>query len=906
MYDVFENEHQELFYPGVDPRRPVAIHIPSPLGPLPYHVLVRVPGDQVDTLAQVSLRIDVDGLHEDHLDIPAGAGLSAPRLFPSREPGLVWFTVAVMHVSRGNGTLVFHHWPAELSQVDLLLCTWPRFVAEGGADIQLAAMRDASWTCSGVPLGGIGAGKVDICRDGRWRNYGLNNNQDAPLEAAGGVPGLWLGVSEADVYAALTTSPVDRVDRCCPQLEFEARFPHAMLRQPGVLDHLDVEVLLSGSLQPHDVVASSRPGFMMRWRFTNHASADRRICAVISWPNLTGLGGGVGSAESGIGQGNGLYRHWDERGERFLEPVERDQWFGMMLLAGPLQHQTSAGRMLLAVRRQPGVRLLYPGALFPALVEIELPAGEMVDVHVVLVPFFKHFQDSLGVSRGHYYSNTFSSPEDIADAWLSDPQAEIQKTGALVDLLRDSSLPDWASRRLSNCTYPLVSNSVLFQDGRFSINEGPTEMIGCYGTIDQRLAAHPAMALLFPDLNAQELRQFAAIQGAEGGIQHDLGTGHLERGPGETTWPDLTCSFILQCARHAWTTGDTAFEQEMWPRARLALLRHARWAEEGQGVAQVGSGLGTSYDGYHYIGTTGYMGTLWLAVLAVMEVWAGRAGDQELGPCIQRWREQAKARLTTDLWNGSHFIAYGSPSGPRRETCHAGQLAGQFFSSMLAGEDVVDQQELEPCREALLRLNGDPRHVVPPDEVNLDGTAATTFGWLPYVEGFMLTAVAGSQPDAVWDLWERMMRAVDGDGAHPCDTRLMYRPESGEPSWGNSYMTAPASWLVYESLLDFWYQPDPGFLRLRPGLRGRYPLVHPLFWATVQAEAGNFRLSVNKVWSSGPVTVRYLELPSTVKAVRSGGHDLPPEPGRGRYHWHQLPVAFTLAPGAEIEWSVEE
>ena len=43
MLDIRENEHQELFYLGVDLNQPVEVHIPSPLGPLGYYVFVRVP-----------------------------------------------------------------------------------------------------------------------------------------------------------------------------------------------------------------------------------------------------------------------------------------------------------------------------------------------------------------------------------------------------------------------------------------------------------------------------------------------------------------------------------------------------------------------------------------------------------------------------------------------------------------------------------------------------------------------------------------------------------------------------------------------------------------------------------------------------------------------------------------------
>lgn len=92
-------------------------------------------------------------------------------------------------------------------------------------------------------------------------------------------------------------------------------------------------------------------------------------------------------------------------------------------------------------------------------------------------------------------------------------------------------------------------------------------------------------------------------------------------------------------------------------------------------------------------------------------------------------------------------------------------------------------------------------------------------------------------------------RAISG-GKHPCDTRLMYRPTDGAQSWGAHYMTAPASWLVYDALLDFCYEPDAGMLRLLPSLSGRVAVVHPWFWGQAETSAeGCLDLIVSRVFA---------------------------------------------------------
>ena len=908
MYDCRENEHQELFYLGVDPRKPIAIHIPSPLGWLGYFVYLRVPAPHAPRLAAVSVKADVLGLRDSHVVLAPGEGAPATADVPSRHPGLAWRCFGRPALARGDGTLTLQNWPADIPTADLLLCTWPRFIESGMADAWIAAQADPLWAPSGVPLGGIGGGRVDICRDGRFRNFSMNNNQDAPVEDPDGLPGAYLAVTCGAATRELASRPIVSGHEPARRLEFEPRFPQAALRAPSLFQGLDVAVTLSGTLCPHDLKRSSLPGFLVRWEVTNRGKAPRTVTCRMGWPNLVGIGGRVAEAESGIGYGDGYYRQWDDPTGRQEFAIETGTCSSVRYKGRPREEfLSSAGEHILAVARESGMTAVArcDEGRGEVTAEITVEPGTTASATMAVAAAMPHWIDSLKVDRGAFWQNHFADAHAMADFLIAEADAILRDAGALAQLLDEGKLPAWLRARLNNCCYPLVTNSVFYRDGRFSINEGPTEMAGCYGTIDQRLAAHPATQLLFPQLNATELGLFGAVQGPTGGINHDLGGGNLERGPGEQAWPDLPCSFIIQTARHAWSTGDAAFAAAAWPRARRALLRHAKWAEEGRGVAQVGEGLGTSYDGYHYVGTTGYMATLWLAALAVAEKWATREGDAELLGLIPGWRDAALRRLNADLWNGRHFIAYGNSAGLRRDTCHAGQLAGQAFARLLTGTDVLPDDRLRSCVDALLAMNGSDRFAVPPDEVAPDGSAATAFGWLPYVEGFMLTAVASLGDARLWPLWERMIKVVDGDYAHPCDTRLMYRPLRGEPSWGAYYMTAPASWLVYDAMLDFFYEPAEGSLRLRTSTPGRFPLVHPLFWAVADiGRSGNVTLTVRRVFAGSPPALAALDVPGSTARVTMARRKLTAEPGPGVYRRFRLPQPVALAEGTAIQWRV--
>ena len=887
-----ESEHQELWYPDVDLTKPVQVHIPSALGLLGYFVCVRVPGKWADKLGDVTVKAKIGGLRPDDLHLKAGEGVTVEDRVPSLEKGFVWRLLCRAYMSRGDGQLSFLNWPRKLGKTDLLLCTWPRYLVSGQADDWLECQDDPLWTPTGIPLGGIGGGRIDLCRDGRFRNFSGNNNQDMPLEDPAGLPMAFLAVEQGDELHTLTSSQMAIGDfDCCRMLEFTGRFPQAELSAVDCLPGVDVTVVASGTLCPHNLRWSSIPGLLLRWHVTNTTKVEQKVVCLFNWPNVIGYGGGIAQEETDTGKGDGTYCYWEDTDGAIESKVQTDLYDGVLFRGTDKPNRlNSSGRHILAVKRVQDADSGAKGSAGEGYVwqEVTVPAGGTETVDMALVWAMPHWVDTKGGNRGHYWQNHFAGAEEMAAELLKHSDEILKQAGSLADLLEKTDLPDWLKSRLSNCNYPLVSNSVWVKDGRFSINEGPTEMSGVYGTIDQRLGAHFATQALFPELNAKELREFAAVQAENGDINHDLGAGHLESPARGQRWPDIQCSFVIQTARHAWTTGDKAFEAEMWPKARKALLRTAIWAEEGGGVAQVGhkSGLGTSYDGYHYEGTTPYVGTLWLAALAVAEKWARRLNDAEIIPQIEKWRAAAIDRMEKDLWNGSFYWTYNSAQGPKRETAFAGMLAGQVYTRMLTGTNVLPDDRLLPSVDALMKLNGSAKFGVPPDEVTPAGESAVEFGWLPYVEAFGLTAAATARDPRVLPLWERMMAAVDQNGTRLCDTRLMYRPQSGEPSWGAFYMTAPASWLVYDSLLDFFYSPDDALLRLNPQFAGKMAVVHPLWWGIAEARDGKITLRIERVFTDQPLAIAAVEV-----LQKTGG-----------YRKMALPQQVAIKAGSVVSW----
>ena len=905
-----ETEHQELLYQNIDPTKSLDIHIPSALGPLEYFVCLRFEPTATAAFTDVSATAKLNGLRPTDVTCGAGEGLTEDSRQVAGTDGKVWLFLCRMPLARGDGKLTFHGLDKNPDcQIDLLLCTWRRFIDSGQADDLIRCQTDPQWAPSGVPLGGIGTGRVDICRDGRFRNFSGNNNQDMPFEEPDGLNGAYLALKADGQTRLLATRPMAGM-KPCANLEFEPAFPQAKLRTPQILPGIDAEVLLSGTLAPHDVKTSSLPAVLIRWRLHNTSDAPRTAHCVMGWPNLVGSGGGIKEEEKKIGYGDGFYQYWPTPENPAAEQISVGETADALVYTNSPNPVSSAadGRHFLLCKRGDTMRIDADTEANAVTATVALEPKQSATVDMLLIWEMPNFIDTRKINQGLFWQNNFADGIGIADYLLQRFNQVLQTGGELAALLSRTTLPGDIRARLLNCCYPLVTNSVFFKDGRFSINEGPTEMSGCYGTIDQRLGAHPATQLLFPELNAVELGLFADNQDTDGAINHDLGHGHLDKGVTPIQWPDLCCSFVIQHARHAWTTGDATFAKHAWPKVKKAIEKHGKWADEGNGIAQLGNGLGTSYDSYHYYGTTAYMATLWMAALQIARKWALTKDDNDFVARIDTWLVAAEDRLETDLWNGRFYRAYAGADGQINENSHAGMLAGEFFCRLLTGEDVLPQDRLQACTEALMELNCAETLTVPADEAAPEtGGTGSLYGWLPYIEAFALTPCALLRHPRALPVWRRMINVMQGENdAHPCDTRLMYRPQSGEPSWGAYYMTAPASWLVYDAMLDFAYLAESGTLRFNPVTDGTYAIVHPRFWALGTRQSNRFEIEITHRFDNDPLTVNIFETPSETPLATVNEKPTPHSKQHGAYQSTPVERPFSIRVGEKITWKTHE
>ena len=195
---------------------------------------------------------------------------------------------------------------------------------------------------------------------------------------------------------------------------------------------------------------------------------------------------------------------------------------------------------------------------------------------------------------GHYYQVAFDNADDAAMQLLEDWRSLYALTEEWQKRLLFSNMPRWMARRMINAAAPLSTHAVHTRDGRFALldvigndaSDGKADALGttAQGNAPAAPASQPApdaylserdatfshqcadalLLALFPQLAAQELTQFTAMQDAGGFVVPPAGADWAARlgpplTPGGPLIPNASGLFVLpDLSRPAKSTPDGA------------------------------------------------------------------------------------------------------------------------------------------------------------------------------------------------------------------------------------------------------------------------------------------------------------------------------------------------------------
>ena len=769
---------------------------------------------------------------------------------------------------------------------------------------------------AGMPIGGIGAGKVEFCRNGRFTNVTTNNNLDAPIvdhaartplfprikegdegslrenairrrsvTSLEGVPGGWMAVHTPGEGATLLKTHGRLAFRPIAQerIGYEGRFPRARVTYAGFADlglSLDAFCSFDPTDERNDHFNSALPLGLFVFTLVNRSNVRTPVSLAFSWQNLNGIGGypltminepdptpPVFRPEPGAGLWFGhdggsaadprvlgdhslrvaspdapaevsFHAGWNPAGEG------REVWrrFTAEGRFGDVQEGSTAGALAARVVLDPGqtARVVFAlGWHMPRLLAAETRWDTLVRPSGAPPAPESHQRRDYG----HAYAGWFPDSWAAAGHGLAQWQAILGRIERWQGALDASSLPPRIVMGICNDLCALVTNSWYTREGRFAINESPTDMNGCFGTIDQRSVGCGAVALSFPALDRAELDLFAADQiGAhdprrqgthwnakggrfdlpldrEGAILHDVGWDHLEGGrTGDATWPSAhwpehTSHFILQSYQYALWSGDAAWLDAVYPRMVRALAFQARLDQDGDGVADLWGAGSFTYDTelYPHYGASSYVASLYLAALRVVIVLAEERGEAAYAAdlrarfaraqgVLEGLFDEAKGYYTS--WRDLGHAAWtgARAHGPASASSHVSQLAGAWWADMLGLGPIVDEARRRRALDYVARHNVALVEGCPADEVQPDGTPMQSMSALA-MGNHAAHAIGAGLPDQGWCAVERIYHARYAHDGCPWDATLQWSgPGNLAPQWGRWYMSHPASWFLLWAL----------------------------------------------------------------------------------------------------------
>jgi non-lysosomal glucosylceramidase len=665
---------------------------------------------------------------------------------------------------------------------------------------------------SGVPLGGIGAGKVELNNKGKLVNLTVSHNWGQPYPWMRGFH-ILVRPDDGEPFFVEVGVPIKQFYKYEPDsLEYVGEYPFATLTAKK--GNLKAVVEVFSSIIPGDLVNSSIPAFGMTVRVEGSKGGTVTVAA----SNIAGTMP-VGRCDEAI-----------ENGIRFINP-ESNAYDGAagdlcLVSAGPAKAHVQYN-----LNAKPNVAL--PEKHWKYTYESEQPwisiikgeeydeqphrlRGQWDDAAGALTSRYTSGSEmrtvfswyitgkSVIYPYGHYYHNHWKSAEDVARYFLANFDKLRTKSRAWHTTHIKQDLPDWVKDGIINSTYILSSSTWLDEKGRFAIFEATKNdpMLGTIAQFCHEIGSLPILKM-FPDLEKTFLKLLAQAAHPDGYIPHDLGIFSLDHPTDGTTappgWKDLNPTFFMLVYRYYAWNKDTKFLEEMYPTMLKALDWIVTTDFDGDGIPDCVGGGDGGFDATSVTGRDTYMGSTFIAsLLAFREASRvlGKPGDVDRVEKLL-----AKARKSfEELYNGRYFEAWsGQPYS--KGYIFMGQVMGDWWTQTLGLERFVDEKKLQSAYDQLFAVNAQTSRFCTPNLVSEEGRiweiSCQAWSSMPRVV-FGLAGVRYSAGDKKWltaakKEWMNIVsRGVVWDQPSRMDGRTG-KPDP-ETTYLDHYVGSPALW----------------------------------------------------------------------------------------------------------------
>lgn len=766
------------------------------------------------------------------------------------------------------------------------------------------SMTTDSWGLrqSGVPLGGLGTGSVELRADGYFHEWQIMNNrpwgagpefQGQPDLAFFAVQLRGAGVQRTLLLAQ--TPPANHflnnpyhapfVEHAA-RIDAEVRFPFTRLqfhyeKEAPVTIALEafspfipldsrhsalpvafftVTVLNTGAI-PLEVsvmqVASNLAGYNQPTSLSvmTPAAADdgpasrlrfsREGCAPDSQDNGTMVIGALGAGEGGF----------------VCHPrQDRDLWEPLRL-TGRLDNQDHGvyrGEVGNQGEGQTSVKLRSGTPKGAVARVLAVAPGQTQAVTFALAWHFPNMWDrdfarqQVKATRiGHWYENEFADAEAVFGYAAGRVDWLRQESLAFAEGYYASSLARWQLDAIAAQFTTLIKSSWYDRAGRFGIWEG----LGCCGlqTVDVAHYASFPIIQWFPDLQQSQMRLSAAHVTPAGKVPHMM--------PGNFSCSDLTENrgridlipqFVLSAWRDVRWQGDREYARLLWPLVVQALDFFQPFDTDGDGLPN-NEGPDQTYDQFPLLGTSSFVGFLYAAALRAAADLGHWLGDVKQAQVFSRRLDAALPELDRQLWTGRYYrLSHDPATGQRDDGVMADQLNGDWFLRQSAATGLVADDRARRALQAIWQ------HCLNRDQGYLANCAWPGGGGVP------IGRHTADQANMPWTGVEYMLAAhllllgLEREGWEL--VRLVWgRHERAGLRFnhiecGEHYYRALSSWAIYLAWAGYWWNALEEELLVTLARDRVFVLHTPTGWGTAAVSRQGMNLHLVK----GTVTVRRL------------------------------------------------
>lgn len=320
-----------------------------------------------------------------------------------------------------------------------------------------------------------------------------------------------------------------------------------------------------------------------------------------------------------------------------------------------------------------------------------------------------------GVDQGVGYANRLKGAAEVAKLGLRNVDYYYASVEGWRGRLKNSTLPRWLNDALINSSHVLSTNTVFTREGRFGLLEGEEDRRSA--RLDLRRYTSLGVLLFFPRFEEQTL---LTIANAEDLLHEKRFPAHLgEDGLHHPDFRDvdglqldLICEFILSAYRNYHCIGNLARLKALAPRLHEAITLAMGRDNDGDGLPEVAP-LPRTYDGIALHGLNVITCGLWLAALrAYARIAEFLRQPEEAARCLAMARRAEKS-FEQYFWDDArsyYRLAYDSrlpreAQPPEFQICHSAQLTGQWQADFLGLGTLHDRARIARALATIAQVN---------------------------------------------------------------------------------------------------------------------------------------------------------------------------------------------------------